>query len=262
MNSILLAALCGGLGGGVGALLGAGFDRLRKKPSRAAVILGGALAILAARLGPALISPPPTIEAQLEASGALYKTLHRYYPAAFAQLAGEFKAADLGDKIALENKVRPIIANLISVHMHEVDDATSAQMISFLVDEMRALRAKDPAACLDILSGDRVAVDTSTVIPPDLLRREDALTAQALEQAAAHPAPTARKLSQSEHDALVIAAFKQMSNADQTTVRPLLLTPRKPSNSAEQDALCKFNIDLFGQAAGGAPGTLRRFLVG
>jgi hypothetical protein len=72
MSSILLAVIGGGVGAGLGGLLGLGFDRVRRTPSQASLILGVAFAIGGAQVAGLREPKPATLEAQLDAASPAF----------------------------------------------------------------------------------------------------------------------------------------------------------------------------------------------
>ncbi len=263
MNPILLGALGGAAGAGLGGLLGLGFDRATGRGSQAPLILAVALAVGGAQLG-ALSGPKaPTVEADLEAAGPVYKVIHRYYPDVFAQMAADARSVDPKDNIALQNKIRPRLSALVGAHRAQMDDTSVNALGKLMLDETQLLQGPSPQSCVAILGGGgKTTVDMGAVFTPQMVHADAEVTAGIIEQVATRPATPPPKLTDEETRALVGQAMAQLSTDEQKAVAPLLQQqPRTPATAEEARAFCAFYRSLFTAALRGPDQTLRRFLA-
>jgi hypothetical protein len=262
MNTILLAAIGGGVGAGLGGLLGLAFDRVQGKRSQASLVLAIALAMGGGQVALWTRPKPATLEAQLDAAGPAFRAVHQYYPDVFAQMAADARTVDPNDPIALQNKIRPRLSAVVAAHRAQMDDTSANALGQLMLDETQLLQSRSPPSCVAILGGGgATTIDMGTAFTPELVRRDAEVTGRLIEQVATHPASPPEKLSEAQTQALVMQALKDLSADEQKVVTPLLQQQKTPSTPDEARAFCAFYRSLFTSAMRGPDQTLRRFLA-
>jgi hypothetical protein len=253
----------GGLSGAELGMVGAWVADYGRKARRAwmrryCIGLG---CLLGAALGAGLTMPHP-IETQLAASGPAFKAVHDRYPVVFAQMTAATRGMDKSDQAALQEKVRPLLVDLIQAHRSEMDDASAAAIGQLMLDETAALRDAKPEACVAALEGRPSGVDLRTVQGPELRRRDAEVTGALVEQLATRPATPAQRLTLDEDQRLSDHALAKLTSGERDTLAPLLLERRGPANAREAAAWCAFRRARLSAAMDAQPGTLRRLLAG
>jgi hypothetical protein len=198
---------------------------------------------------------------QLDGSGPAFQAVRRYYPEVFAQMAADAKSVDPKDPVALQNVIRPRLADLMAAHRAHMDDASVNALGRLMLDETRALQAKSPQTCVAILGGETSVVDMGAAFSPELARRDSEVTAQIVTQVATRPASPPVKLADAEARALIEQALKELSVDEQKLVMPLLQQQKPPAGAEEARAYCAFHRELFTVALRGPDQTLRRLLT-
>jgi hypothetical protein len=264
MNSILLGAIGGAIGGALGGLVGNGLGRAikpwNKQASRVSAVAAAILALCGARI--AVFVGQPSIEGQIEQASPTLKVVHRYYPAVFQSIVAEAKTVDASDIVAVQNRIRPRLADLVGSHRGQMDDATTGELLQLTLDEATALQATSPQSCVGLLTDGKTTVDITKAIPPELIRRDGEVTARAIEQFATRPASPAAKLTDQEAAALARVAIGQLPPADRQVVAPLLVQQKPPATPDQARAMCTFYRSFFAAALNGPTGTVRRLLAG
>ena len=264
MNTIVAGAIGGAAGGAIVTLLEAAWRKFRKEPAgkRSAIfnVLTVVFVIGGARL--ATIVGQPSMEEQVDRANPALAALHKYFPADYQKMMATVRAQGPGtDPALVHSKMLPYVSNLIAQHAGELDDQRSFDSFSLVVDEMRLLREKSPSSCVAMLNGTPLTVDLSTIMTPEMQKRDLANTAAVLEQVATHPAAPASPLPKTQITSLVTGAFAKLNKDQQIVVGPLLVAGRPPKTPAEEQAMCSYDIALFEDALAGPPGTLRGLLA-
>ena len=261
MNSdaILLAAVGGGIGTGLGGLVGMLINMRRAEPSRVGGVLAGVLGLVGGVVATLnLPTQPPSVEAQLEAAGPAFVAIHRYYPEVFAQMAADAKSVERKDRALL---IRPRLSALVAAHRSEMDDTSVNALGRLMLDETQALKSSNPLACVAVLGGGPATADVGSAFSPDLGRRDSEVIAEILAQVATRPATPPQKLTAPEANAIIDAALADLSADERQLVVPLLLAQKAPAAAGEARAYCAFYRNLFIASLRGPDQTLRRFLT-
>jgi hypothetical protein len=230
-------------------------------PSRHAGLMGAVAGAMSLGLAGAKLSTPPSLDIQLERASPALAAVHRYYPDAFAQMVVVADGLGPHDGVAMQNRVRPLVAQLVAAHRAEVDDDTAAALGQLMLDETQSLQTSNPAACVAILTGEPVQSDMRLEVAHDLVRRDAQVTAKLIEQVATHPATSQSKLTDAESQTLTDRALGKLPNGDAEAVTALISQRRTPGNDREAAAFCAFARARVSAALDGPQGVMRRLLV-
>ena len=257
---------------GFGAVAGAGLGglagwvvsdrwRTRRGHRRPGIrrVLAGTGVVIGAFVAAAVSAPPPG-ENELMAIGPAMTAIRTHYPGAFAEMRWAAKGVDPRDPVALQDRLRPLVAELIRVHRAEIDDASAQAMAGLMLDETEALRDAKPEACVAALRGRPLRVDLRSVEGADLRRRDAEVTAALIEQVATRPQPPPTRLTDEESQRLTEYALAKLTSGDREIVVPILQAGRQPSNPREAGAYCAFQRARLGAAMDAQPGVLRRLM--
>jgi hypothetical protein len=262
-----IGSAAGAVLGGAGGLAAKRWSRAPRRAKRWADTLrhmgllgAGAGALLLGLVGAAL-SKPPSLDAQLEHASPALKAIRRYYPDAFAQMVVVADGLGPGDGVAIQNRVRPLVAQLVAAHRSELDDDTATALGRLMLDETQSLQSANPRACVALLTGEPVQVDMRTVVTRELVRRDAEVTARLIQQVATHPDTVQGKLSEAESQTLTEHALARLPNGDQEIVTPMLGQRRTPASDREAAAYCAYARARVAAALDGPSGVLRRLLV-
>lgn len=213
-QGILIAALGGGIGGGLGALVGFGLGRIAPQKWRRGIetTCAIALALIGARVAPLIAGGPtvtdhPTIERQLlnDADfGAMASAWKESDPASFSAFISRVSSASGGNlAVAVEQSraeliaaSRPRVAHLSDAHLVEV--------IRLARDQMRELKTSHPIVCYPLFQGRRFG-DISPYLSADLRQRELDLLTEAFraDPNAVHPLLSEAELAASINEVVV-----------------------------------------------------------
>lgn len=260
MIDLLWVEVGGAAGAALGFAGGLALKRLRRAPRRSG-LLGAAAGALACGFVAAALSTPPSLDVQLERSSPALRAIRRHYPEAFAQMVVVADGLGPGDGLALQNRVRPLVAQLVDAHRSELDDDTAQALGQLMLDETQSLEAANPQACVALLTGQPVEADLRGVASRDLVRRDGEVTAKLIDQVATHPAAPEGRLSDAESQALTDRALAKLPNGDRDVVTSLLTQRRAPASEREAAAYCAFARARVSAALDAPAGVLRRLLV-
>jgi hypothetical protein len=213
-QTILIAALGGGIGGALGALIGFGLGQLAPQKWRRGVetACALALALIGARVAPMIAGPTlagenASIERQLLTDanfGAMANAWKQNDAASFdAFIVGVSQASSGNVAFAVEQAraeliaaARPRVANLSDAHLVEI--------IRLARDQMRELKSAHPIVCYPLFQGRRFG-DISRYLSADLRQREMDLLTEAFraDPSAARPALSEAELATSINEVVV-----------------------------------------------------------
>ncbi|MDX2274406.1 MAG: hypothetical protein NW206_03060 [Hyphomonadaceae bacterium] len=180
-QSILIAALGVGIGGGVGALIGKGLARLAPQGWRRGVEIGCAvvLAVIGARVAVMIAGPPsaganPSIERQLlndPTFGPMASAWRETDPASFDVYLGRVASAAGGNRAAAIEQARAELMEAARPRIPNLSDAQLVEVIRLARDQMRELKASHPIVCYPLFQGRRFG-DISPYLSQALIQRE------------------------------------------------------------------------------------------
>jgi hypothetical protein len=265
-NRLLISWLWTGFGALGGAELGmacawaADYGRRTRRAWLRRYAIGLGLP-LGAAIGAALsvVQPPET---WFPAASPALQALHDRYPGVVAQMAEAIQGVRRSDEGALQGKMRPILANLLAAHRHEIDDDSAVAIGQLMLDETQALREAQPEACVALLGGRHAGVDLRAMAGPELRRRDAEVTARLVEQLSTRPAPPPAPLSAEAGQRLTDHALAKLTSGERDAVTPLLLAHREPATPQEADVLCAFERARISAALDASPATMRSLLAG
>ena len=188
--------------------------------------------------------------------------LAKYYPADFQRIVDKLhgRVPAAGD-VALQNEVRPILTILIKTHRAQIDDANSVRLFSQTVAETKLLEMKDPPSCVSMFVNGTSRMDLAAALPPEVVRKDLALTADVLEQIATHPArDQPMPLSRETKTAMARQALKGLSPSEINLAAPLLIAGKRPVTDDEASAMCLFYINIGTLALQAPAGTIRSLM--
>jgi hypothetical protein len=270
MIDLLWVEIGGVVGAGLGLVGGLRAKRWMRAPRRAkhwavpsrhAGTMGVVVGAMTLGLVGAALSKPPSLDVELERASPTLAAVHRYYPDAFAQMVVVADGLGPHDGVAMQNRVRPLVAQLVAAHRSELNDDTAAALGQLMLDETQSLEASNPQACVAILTGEPVQADMGLVVSRDLVRRDARVTAKLIEQVATHPASQQGRLTEAESQTLTDRALAKLPNGDQEAVTAMLTQRRQPGTTREAAAFCAFARARVSAALDGPQGVMRRLLV-
>jgi len=215
-------------------------------------------AIAGGLIAPRLLGP--RLDQRLAAASEAVAVLQRRYPSDYARLRAKAKA---GPKTptALRAAAEPVIVGLLRGQRAEMSDAVADQLIDLRIDEARAVRAKDPQACLSFFLDDAKAIDVDPLVGPALTAREAQVSARALEQVIAHPATPPRPLTEDSRRLLVAGALLTLPRETSRMAQPFIAFHLLPGDADQARALCDYEIALYAEALRGPSGTARSLMI-
>jgi hypothetical protein len=230
-----------------------------------AAAIGGSVgkSVVASYFMPAPASqtaPEPTQpEVAPEPTQPEWDAIQKYYPTQYSQIMNT--APHTLDPIAMHNTVEPIIIKILADHQSQISDDNLEKSYSVFVSEAKVLRAKDPAACISLISGTSMPVYLNSIYPPDIIQNDIQTTTSDLIQIATQPAEAATPLSEDQFKTLVVNAFNALPPDEQAQAEPLIDKGGSPTTIKEDQSMCDLEINLFLNALSGPPGTLKSLLA-
>lgn len=265
MNTILASALGGAVGGALGALIGAGIEKLwgdKKKTStgKVASFIGLLFVVGGARLGATLAKP--SVESQIDQI-QVYATIHRYFPDDYANMVSTLKESQSTGNTTLDiqNKIRPQLSAIIAKRVSQISNENMAAIMALTIDEARVYETKDPHLCNNLFNGKAIDVDPTSLMGPDLVKRDLDTSNKILIQLATAPAAPARPISEPDALKLALSSVRLLPTNERQLVVSMLTASRQASTEPEARAYCDFTIALMQKATSAPTGTLRSLLA-
>ncbi|HEY9234807.1 MULTISPECIES: hypothetical protein [Phenylobacterium] len=179
----------------------------------------------------------------------LYQTIERRYPETYAAILnlmvdGTNRGRRHRDLVA-DGHAR--IVALLAEQAPKANVENTLRMAEITRDEARAVLAKDPATCLVLLGLRPHDIAMTDALPEALLKKEQAIMAQLLEQTAVAPEQTPVKaLDDSAAEKLGIKAYDRLPD-DQLRAAFLRIggDPKNANDPVSQTAFCEFTIAMF-----------------
>lgn len=262
INSILAAAIGGGLGGAIGSGAVPLFRVIFKKD--AAWGAGASRVVLAIFAVTGMRAAPyfnkPSIEETLDRV-PVFSTIHRYFPGDYANIVSSLKGRDLSDQAAVRSTVYPYLTGILSRRKRELSDESANNLMSLAEDEAKIIMKDNPKDCIAFATGKGASVNLASEFSPEMRQRDFDVTGKVLEQVATQPAPPAQPLSEADQTVLAQKALLNMTPEDRSVVIPLLSQNKTPSTDGEMKAVCEFYVSIIGAALADRPDTVRRMMA-
>jgi len=230
-----------------------------------AAVMGGAVGkvVVASYFRPSLpsqsISESTQTNSYSEPSQSEWAAIQKYYPTQYNQIMAT--APHTLDPIAMHNAIEPVISKILADHQSQISNDNLENSYSIFVSEAKALRGKYPSACINLINGTAIPVDTNAIYPPDVIQKDVQTTTADLIQIATQPAEPSTPLSDDQFRTLVVSAFEALPTDEQTVAEPLIDKGENPTTTIEDQSICDFQISLFSKALSAPSGTLKRFLA-
>lgn len=240
MNSILMGALAGAVGGLVGAGVAWIAARFLRRTPKWLPIVPALFAVAAVSLARA---QQPNLGDQMMAGldkTATVQALKTHYPKDYQRLETRVRGAsapsDAGAAFA------EIFADVMMRQRPLADAEQSYALFQVSLDEGRALRRIDPMGCALFLDGRGAPASLAKVLTPRMQARDEKVAAQVLAQAATKPAALSAPMPLDDLIALSVEAVATLPDADQKQVAAIFTDERDPQTPEEGRVMCDFNI--------------------
>lgn len=202
-------------------------------------------------LGGCNVLHPPTIEEQAEKI-ATVKVLHQYYPQQYQQVIALLKAASpaaAGNdqaKAGIEDRVRPVVANLMAQQAPKMNDDNAMALFQLTLEEAQTTRQKSPEQCGKMLTGGgQFGVPVESILTKDEVQRDADLSAKILQQTATAPAPAPPPMDRAATGAMARKAIDGLPAQTKANLMPVLQTGGRPFGAMQEAAMCDYTIALL-----------------
>ena len=268
VSGVVVAALAGATGGGVGAALGGLIDKSRGSTKAAADgkgkrtwagTLGVIGAVAGAQIGVHVLTPmmQPSVETQISSASREFRVLRDHYPDQFRQVVDVMKANPNASSAEMRSSVGPVISGLMEQDAPKMNDKSASELYGLTVDEAELLSRADPQSCVALLNSRTPRTPLDRVLTPELKVRDEEVSADVLEQAAVAPATPAPPLNADQSKALAIAAAKGLTPEEKKFVASVSKNLAAPMSDSQARVACKFTASLIRAAIAAPAGTLR-----
>jgi hypothetical protein len=200
-----------------------------------------------------------TLEQIVEASNPAAVAMHKYFPDDFTAMIAALKVLPHPDAVTVRATALPYVTRVVTSHSSQIDEASGTATLILTMDEMRAVRDKSPAACVDLVDGRATSVD-QTLIPAALQTRYALNTAAAFEQIGARPAAPATPMTTAQLGRFAKQGYDQLPVDTQAVVGPVL-AGRPPQTYAEVHAMCDLYLAMLDSVLHGPTGSVRGFMA-
>jgi hypothetical protein len=170
-----------------------------------------------------------------------YKVLKQYEPEVYQELINETKEAfQKGSSQAeLRNKAQPLIQKTYAQRLPHASNIALHDFVTLLLDQMQALKSKDPAICYDFVFESKKTLNIYQYFPKDLIDREFVVMSKVIQSAATDRLTPPNQNQVQEQLAIV---FKSVSKEFGNDVG---LINQQITNNEDKIKMCNITYSLY-----------------